>query len=440
MKKIILSLTIFILLINFNFKDVKANYKPDINILAESYLLINMDNEQTLLEKDIDKKMYPASLTKIMTAIIVLENVNDIDQTTFTATQGLFDEFFGLDISNADIRIGETLTVRQLLYASLLQSANEAANILAYNVGDKNIDKFVKMMNNKAKEIGANNTNYVNPHGLFSENQYTTASDLYKITKYALSIPIFKEIVSKSKYPVPQTNKHEPRILSTTLLMQDKNNGGKYYRSYIKGVKTGTLPEAGRCLVTSAEINKSNYICIVLNSPLKDAAGKPYQDNMSFIDSINMYEWLQSSLKTEKVAETDKAITETNIQLSKNKDHVLLYPDKNFSLLIPKDSNESVIKKNIILNENLKAPIKSGQIIGKCQFLLFDKVLGEVNLISSENIDVSYVLLIADIIKRALSSIWAKIISILIIFSIALYIITMIKTNKKRTYKIRKQR
>lgn len=442
MKKIIPLLLCIIICIVTYFNGtlmVKANFIEKIDITAESSLLINMDNDQIIFDKNSDKKMYPASLTKILTSIVVLENVKDIDKTIYTAKYSDFDEFVGLNISNADIRNDEKISVRNLLYAIMLQSANEAANVLANNVFDSR-EKFILEMNRTAKKIGATNSNFVNPHGLFNENQYTTAQDMYKITKYALNIPVFKEIAFSATYDIPQTNKHDPRRLTTTILMQDRIRGGEYYRSYIKGVKTGTLPEAGRCVISTATINNIQYMAIVLKAPINDPNGNKYKKNNSFVDTINMYNWVRNNLKNQKVAETDVAITESPISLTSDKDFILLYPKTNYSVVIPKDTDESVVQKKFDVNKNLKAPLKAGDVVGTVSFSLFDKNVGQVDLIVAEDVKLNYLLLIIDTVKNIFSSNIAKAIIIILGLAVIGYIYMMIKINKKRGRKIKRSK
>ena len=439
-KKISLILTL-IILISTNATVAYAAYNINeigVPIEAESVLLMNTDNGQTLLKKNSDKRMNPASLTKIMTAIVVLEHYKDknIDEETITAKAGLFNEFKGINISNADIRSGEVLTVRQLLYCIMLQSANEAANILADQVGG-NTEGFAQIMNDTAKRIGANNTNFVNAHGLYNENHYTTAEDMAIISKHAMTLPGFMDIVSTSTYKIPQTNKHEPRTLTTTVLLQDKTRGAQYYKPYVKGIKTGTLPEAGRCVVTTATKNGVNYLLVVLNAPLSTTASP---QNKSFTDTINIYEWAFKNLNSLKVADKNEAITEMPLKLASGKDFLLVYPKDDFLVSVPDGANESAIKKVFEMPEIIKAPIEQGQIIGKCEFVLFDEVVGSVELIANEKIEVSYPLLIMDTIKRGFSSVWAKIVLGIVVVFAGVYLFSMVKANQNKERKIKRSK
>ena len=202
-KKIFVYCIIFsIIILNIN----RVSAQP--SILSKSSILIDADSGTVLAEKDANKKMYPASLTKIMTAILAIEmgNLSDVIKVDD-------DTPYEIDGSHIALEPGEMLTLKDLLYALMLPSANDAASAIAKHYGGS-IEKFVKLMNDKAKELGAVNTNFVNPHGLHNNNHYTTAYDLALITRYAMKNEIFRTIVGTQKYEIQPTNKKlKPDIL-----------------------------------------------------------------------------------------------------------------------------------------------------------------------------------------------------------------------------------
>lgn len=199
-----------------------------------------------------------------MTAAILLEQFKDditaISTTYVSGTSACFDELYMTGCSTADIQIGEKVSYKDLLYALMLRSACEAANIIAYNVAGS-LEGFVKMMNDKAAELGCTNTHFTNAHGLFWENHYTTAHDMAIITEYALTLPMFEEISCSPEYTMEATNFHgKPRLIVHTNYMMSKANGGEDYYEYVKGIKTGTLDESGRCLVSLALKDGYKYL------------------------------------------------------------------------------------------------------------------------------------------------------------------------------------
>ena len=231
------------------------SFTPDFDVYSEAAYLLNLDTGEPLYQKNADKQLTPASLTKIMTAVLVLEQfANDISALSTTYVSGgyeCYDELYLTGCSTADIQPGEKLSYKDLLYALMLRSACEAANIIAVNIGGS-LAGFAEMMNLKAAQLGMENTHFTNAHGLFWENHYTTARDMAVLTQYALSLPMFAEISCSETYTMEATAYHQERLISHTNVMMSKGNGGDYYYEYVKGIKTGTLDEAGRCLASTA--------------------------------------------------------------------------------------------------------------------------------------------------------------------------------------------
>ena len=248
-----ISLIIFSLLTYINISYAHEN----ISIESKAGLLIERSQKKILFEKNIHEKMYPASTTKILTAIVVLENANINDYAV--VSQNALDTIpYGYVTCN--LQVGEELKVQDLLYALMIESANDAAVVLAEHVAGS-VEDFAFMMNEKAREIGCENTHFVNPNGIHDENHYCTAYDLYLMTEYALTFnqnEIFRDLISRTSYTLPATNKHAEadRTFTTTNELMIENNNDRidnYYYKYAFGVKTGHTKQAGYCLVSSAK-------------------------------------------------------------------------------------------------------------------------------------------------------------------------------------------
>ena len=236
---------------------VKSNYAPAQT--GESEIVMETVSNRVLYGKNIDQKKFMASTTKILTAITIIENCNVEDIVTVTA------DTVGVEGSSIYLEAGEKLTVKDLLYGLMLRSGNDCAETLAvYCSGD--IKTFAELMNITAKKIGAENSNFINPHGLHDDNHYTTAYDLALISCYAIKNPIFKEIVSAKSADIPFTTRNRKRRLINKNKMLSRLEG-------CTGIKTGFTKKAGRCLVTSCERNGMEVICVVLNcGPMWDVS------------------------------------------------------------------------------------------------------------------------------------------------------------------------
>ena len=221
-RAISLFLTVLLLLSPLCMVHSAASYNSELDTSANIVLLMSLDNGAVIFDKNADQKAAPASLTKITTAILVLENCKNLDEV-ITVKQSSIDAISGTNSSTAGLMPGEQISIRNLLYCLLVKSANEAAVILADYVGGGSVSKFVDMMNEFVQKIGCKNTHYMNPHGLDAEGHYTTANDLAIITQYALKLPLFSEITNTVSYKLPATNKSPERNLLSTDWMINPN-------------------------------------------------------------------------------------------------------------------------------------------------------------------------------------------------------------------------
>ncbi|WP_343252489.1 D-alanyl-D-alanine carboxypeptidase family protein [Ligaoa zhengdingensis] len=415
-----------------------ATYAPPFDVSAEAALLVNLNTGDIIYEKNADQRMYPASLTKLMTCILAFEMCPDLDGTTVTAKAYIYDEFYGLNVSTGDIRRGETMTMRQLIYAMLMQSANEAASIVADYLGDGSIPYFAEMMTERAKELGCTGTNFVNPHGLFDENQYTTARDMYLIAKHAISIPGFLEIASTVHYEVGSTNIHESLAWNTTNTMMRK--GTTYYYEPVKGLKTGTLPEAGKCFVSTASQDGFDYLCVVLGAPIvQDENGREI-DNKAFDDTKKLYEWVFDTFSIKTLMEKGRDVTEIPLRLAKDVDYMKLASDERFSALVPDEIEASSVVLEYELPEYITAPVKKGDRVGTARLILAGEQIGEVPLVATFSAERSAVAYAMDRLETVTLSYWFKFGVVFLASFVVFYIILMVLRNRSRRRYRRPQR
>ena len=253
------------LLFACSFPSVSAEEADEITLKSETAVLVDGGTGQVLFEKDMYRRMYPASITKIMTALLALENGKLDDVITMTR-DAVFS--IGRDTSHIALDTDERLTLEEALYAMALASANDAANGIAELIGGT-MDGFASMMNGRAKEAGALGTNFTNAHGLFDENHYTTAYDMARITMAAIKSPVFTKIFSTLIYEMPPTNKQrEVRTFRCTNAMLT----GKYKYEGVIAAKTGWINQSGNTLVTAARRNGRTLIAVVMQSAGKNDA------------------------------------------------------------------------------------------------------------------------------------------------------------------------
>ena len=289
-----------------------ASFQIDFDTACDALQLVNLDTGTVVYEKNADKRREPASTTKIMTYIVVYENVEDPDNTTVTISEKIRDELLGTGSSLSGIEVGDVLTVKQLLYCMMIPSGNDAALALADFVGGGDVQKFVDMMNEKAAELGCTNTHFMNPHGLHDDEHYTTARDLAIITQYAMMLPDFMDITDTTNIyykPYGGPDAEEKRLLVTTNRLIHKNLDPQYYYQYAQGIKTGSHDQAGYCLVSTATKNGMSYLCVALGAPSVDESGNRISEHGECTDSMNLYEWAFGNLGFRTLAATEDAVT-----------------------------------------------------------------------------------------------------------------------------------
>ncbi|MBU5426635.1 D-alanyl-D-alanine carboxypeptidase [Tissierella pigra] len=350
MKKRIYLIIIVMIILSWNIA-----YGEDLNLSGESYILIDAETGRVLYERNAHKKMPMASTTKIMTALVALENGKLDDKI---AAKG---ECIGVEGSSIYLREGEVLSLKDMLYGLMLRSGNDSSVAIANYIGGS-LEGFVSLMNKKAQSIGAVNTNFANPHGLHDDSHYSTAYDLALITKEAFSYEEFGNIVKSKSYTADREENNYFYNKNKTLW---EYNGGD-------GVKTGYTMRSGRCLVSSATRNGMHLIAVSLN------ASNWFNDNYKLLDyGFNNY-------NRQFVYDSNQFIKKIYV-LNGNKEYLNLVTEN--SLFYPfKEGERENIKLSIDVPDTIEAPIEKGDKIGYIYTYLDGKLIHEGSLIAKSTI------------------------------------------------------
>ena len=376
-----------------------VGFEPPFEISGKAAYIVNTDTNIIVYEKNSEESLPAASTTKLMTAILVMEQYQDqLDTVTGESSAYIRDTIytFGLEhgaLANADIRLGEPHTLRSLLYACLVPSAADAAMILASTVSGGNIDNFVYMMNSKAKEIGCTGTTFVDPVGMSIDN-VTTARDLYLILRYAMSFDVLREIMGTVKWDMGQDfmpsrySASNPYNLYTTNMMIYEGPGAEYYRKYTKGGKTGSLEDWQNLAAwhTSPDTGET-YISVVLNSPVS-CDPYPYQkDHPASYETGLLMDWVFENFAIQPAMKTGEPLAEVKVKYSTDADTVMLFPADDMMTILPKNTDESVTQKTFQLPEYVTAPVKKGDVIGTVTLSLSGQTIGVVELTADRDLD-----------------------------------------------------
>ena len=332
--------------------------KADFNIASEGAVLIDSSTGKILYGKNENGKLYPASTTKILTAIIAIEHCKPTEKITAS-----YDAVMSLPsgYSNAAIQPNETLEFKDLLDMFLIQSANEIGTIFAEHIsGD--VATFATLMNKKATELGCKNSNFTNPSGIHDENHYSTAYDMALIAQYCMKNQTFRNTVAKTSCKIAATDKYEERYFRNTNDLL--NSSSSYYYEPAIGIKTGYTSQAKRCLIAASKKNNIELITVVLGaqSTLTDTR---------YLDTINLFEYGFANYKIQKIASKNTVVKELVVgNATKDTQNLSLVLKDDITGLIPANVNLTDLDSSIKLKDLIAAPIAEGTVLGKITYTI----------------------------------------------------------------------
>lgn len=442
---------------NYEFKvpDPNGNVGPH----CESILMMNVDTETIVYSLNPDEPRSIASLTKIMSYIVAYDSIADLHNTLIPVPQSVADELDKTGSSLAGINVGELYTGMQLLNLMMIPSGNDAAltlekyvdtlNIRASEMYDKGyydeedadserVVDFIELMNMKAKYLGCTNTQFMNSHGLYDPQHYSTARDMMLITKFATTMPDFADITRETMYtykPMSDENAEERILYSTNRMLQ--MNYDEYY-SLATGIKTGSLNESGYCIAASAlyEVKGHSYIIIALGSPYIDENGNSIDLHGEMLDSRELFKWAFTTLEKKTVVTQGDLLGDISLKYAWQQDRLQLVAGESVSAILPESVELSSVIARLDVPENVEAPINKDDTIGQAYLTYADEEIAVVPLVASESVERSEIVMTLDQGKEVFTSTWFLVIVSGIGLLIVIYIILIIVyRNKRKRYK-----
>ena len=376
-------------------------FKCDVSTRSDSILMINLDT-------GTDTRRYPAALTKIMTYIIAVENIKDLD-TRIEIKEKVLDEVInsGLVCSGLDWHTGEKLTVTDVLYALMLPRGNDAALMLADYVGGGDTAAFVELMNKKAQEIGCENTHFTNPTGVDDDDQYTTARDMVKICQYALGTPLFSKVVSTTTYNMEGDD--YPLVTTNSLI--------------------DVADKAGMCLAATALCDGYAYLIVCLHAPYDIEEYNEY----CMEDAASLFRWAFLNLEFVSPATKDTPICEQAVNNAWDTESILLVPAADLNIVLPSDYQENDITIVPDETEPINAPISKGDFITTATVFYKGEAFGSIDLLANEDVSASPILFFTHGVDKVLTSPWFLIsVGIVVILFIVFVSVSSSYNKKKR--------
>lgn len=423
MKRILSLIVAFLLTLTTFFSSVNISYanNTEPTLKAKYAVLMDYETGTVLYDKNGSEKLYPASTTKVWTAYVVLKYVSDLNDVI------KIENLPPIDGTSMYLKNGESFTVKELLESLLVHSSNDVAYVLA-NYVSGSIEKFVELMNKEAKEIGAKNTNFNNPHGLPDENHYTTAYDMALMAREAMNNKIFREIVNLKyvKYPANEFYEYERSFLNTNKFFSSKekiNYKGqdidiKY--DIVDGIKTGFTDDAGRCLLSSAIKGNMRVISAVFKANGNDV----------YLDSRTLIDYGLDNFKSSTIV--NKSDFTDSVDVNFTKQGKLVYePAHSYKVILPKSSKANDYKTNIKLDK-IDLPIKKGDKVGTLEIYKGNTLESNIDLIATDNLNSIFSFITEN---KILSNIIKMIAYTLIIISAAILILIIRKKIRRKRRK-----
>lgn len=402
-------------------------YKPTFKNHADAILLYNTDTDTVVYSQNPDKRVYPASLTKIMVAILLVEKVDNLEDLTLTVSEEIYLRYRYSEAVTAGFETGDKVNGHDLLAYTMVKSCADAAGVIAEYIAGSEA-AFVDMMNAKAKELGMTSTNFTNCHGLHDENHYSTARDMCILTKYALKYSLITDIAKVARYETV-----DGITLAATNLLIDPSSG--YYYKYATGFKTGYTNEAGRCLASTASYEGINYICIMLGCPPQEDS---LENRYEFIDTAELYRWAFTEFTYRQILEESETVDSIPIKYSWDYDTVNVRPSKDIYALVPVNADQSTFKVSVdFMQEELEAPIKQGTVVGQVNVYYADQKVGAANAVVAESVEGSQILRTTSAIGDFLNkykSIFFIIVLVVVVLLIVFIAVTIRLNSKKKKY------
>ena len=415
---------------------------PQLN--GQAAVLVDLDAGRVLYGYNMDAERAPASLTKVMTVLLALEAVDSgrvsLDEMIVAqddCLEGLED-----DSSTSGIAPGVVISMKDLLYCALLQSANEACNIIGRYIGGS-ISGFVDQMNRKAEQLGCQHTHFVNTNGLPAENHYSSAYDQYLIFAEAMKHPLFMEISNAASYSADCTavNNGEPIGNSNALINITSiySNGGRYLYEGASGGKTGYTRAAGYCLISTAQRNGVRLLAVAMGCD--GQLNAQVDDYYNFVDSRTLYDWGFNNFSYRTLLSANEVVERQDVELAEGDAMAMLRPQEELRALMPNEVTDDDIRRDVILyNDTLRAPIGAGTVLGEVRVYVGSSLYGTSRLVNSSAIELSRNAYLARRVGEILSKGWViALISVLLFFTI-IYLILITRYRRLRKKHLRERR
>ena len=429
MKKTV-SFVITIMLVLFAFAGVFsagatfAGEEVTRDLLSDVYYLQSLDDGTVFFEKNADKKMPAAAFIKLIAAVVAIEKWGNLDESVTVTKENLSLVKYDYGVRTASYKEGERVSKKELINCLIVYSANDAVSIIAHEVSGS-LEAFIAEMQSLAEKAGCTSTQIKNIHGFDEDGQYTTAKDIAAFMKYAVGYPVFSEAISAESVTLKATSENEERTFKSSNKMKMSSIADYYHQSVTGGKYTAT-EKAGECAAVITNMDGYSYLAVTLAGKLKDIDRDGVNENSCFTDIKKMLGWVYENIRYRVIASPDQGVAYVNVEAGKDTDKIRLIPEKEISALVPASVTPASVMFEVVegsVKKKITAPVKAGDILGQAKVYYAGKELTTVNLVAAQAVERSFTGLIMSKISALVGSTFFMVVTILLFFATAGYLI-----------------
>ena len=421
---LLVSALIFAMLISaFSAGAVFAGEDVTDKLLSSAYYLQSLDDDTVFFEKNADKKMPAAAFVKMFAAVVAIEKWGDLDEKVTVTSKNRSLVKYDYGVRTASYKDGEKISKKELINCLVVYSANDAASIIAYEISGS-VEGFTAEMQALAQKIGCTSTQFKNIHGFDENGQYTTARDVAKFMKYAMTYPVFAEAVSADEVTLAKTSLNEERTFKSSNKMKNAAIAD-YYHQAVTGGKYTATEKAGECAAVVTNMDGYSYLAVTLGGKLKDIDSDGVKENSCFTDIKRMLNWVYENIRYRVVASPDQSVCVVNVKAGKDADKVRLVPEKETSALVPSGVTPASVMFEIVedsIRKDITAPVEAGEVLGQAKVYYAGIELLTVNLVAAQTVERSFTGLIMSKVSDLVGSTAFMVLTILMFLAAAGYL------------------
>lgn len=374
-------------------------------LYSKVYYMESLDEGAVFFEKDADKKVPAAAFVKLIAAAVAIEKWADLDTMVEVTEKNLSLVKYDYGVRVASYKVGERVSRKELINCLVVHSANDAASIIAYEVSGS-LDSFIAQMQSFTEKAGCTSTVIKNIHGFDEEGQYTTASDVAKIIKYANKYPAFSEALSARSVTLKATDLNKERTYTSGNKMFNATIRDYYHASVTAGKYTST-EQAGECIAVISNMEGYSYLTVVMGGVLKDIDEDKVNENTCMTDAKKMLDWVYENIRYRVVVAATQSVAIVSVTAGKGTDTISLVPETETSALVPSKVTPASVLFEIVegsVPEKIVAPVKKGDVMGKAKVYYAGQELAVINLVAAEDVSRSTLGLVMSWVKKIIGS------------------------------------